>query len=75
MKDKGRKGMTLFNAGGNEEKQDEQQEFLSLYPKTPWTIASGATPIESAGRAPDEIGVIKIMEQALEHIIDYLVKR
>jgi hypothetical protein len=25
MKDKGRKGMTPFNAGGNEEKQDELQ--------------------------------------------------
>jgi hypothetical protein len=30
MKDKGRKGTTPFNAGGNEEKQDELQEFLSL---------------------------------------------
>jgi hypothetical protein len=39
------------------------------------TIASGATPIGSAGRAPDETAVIRIMEQALEHIIDYLVKR
>jgi hypothetical protein len=50
MKDKGRKGMTLFNAGGNKEKQDEQQEFLSLYPKTLSTIASGATPIERLTR-------------------------
>jgi hypothetical protein len=34
MKDKIRKGMTLFvYAGGNEEKRDKQQEFLSLYPK------------------------------------------
>jgi hypothetical protein len=75
MKDKGRKGTTLFNVGGNEEKQDEQQEFLSLYSKTLSTIASGATPIESASHAPNETRVIKNMEQALEHIIDYLVKR
>jgi hypothetical protein len=39
------------------------------------TIASGATPIGSAGRAPNETAVIRIMEQALEHIIYYLFKR
>jgi hypothetical protein len=33
MKDKRRKGRTLLiYAGGNEEKQDKQQEFFSLYP-------------------------------------------
>jgi hypothetical protein len=73
MKDKRRKGTPLFNAGGDEEKWDKQQEFFSLYPKTLSTIASGATPIGSAGRAPNETEVIRIMEQALEHIIDYLV--
>jgi hypothetical protein len=36
------------------------------------TIASGATPIGSAGRAPDEIAVIRVTKHALEHIIDYL---
>jgi ABC-type taurine transport system substrate-binding protein len=38
------------------------------------TIASGATPIGSAGSAPDKVAVIRVMH-ALEHIIDYLVKR
>jgi hypothetical protein len=33
MKDKRRKGKTLFvYAGGNKEKQDKQQEFFILYP-------------------------------------------
>jgi hypothetical protein len=35
-------------------------------------IASGATPIGSAGRAPDEIAVIRVTKHTLEHIIDYL---
>jgi hypothetical protein len=38
-------------------------------------IASGATPIGSADHAPDENEVIRITEHALEHIIDYLVKK
>jgi hypothetical protein len=75
MKDKRRKAMTCLNAGGNEEKRDKQQEFMSLYPKTLLTIALGATPIGSAGHAPDKTKVIRIMENALEHIMDYLVKR
>jgi hypothetical protein len=37
-----------------------------------FTIASGATPIGSAGRAFDEIAVIRVTKHALEHIIDYL---
>jgi hypothetical protein len=44
-------------------------------PKFFSAIGSGATPIGSAGRAPDETAVIRIMEQAWEHIINYLVKR
>jgi hypothetical protein len=36
------------------------------------TIASGATPVGSAGHAPDEIAVIRVTKHALEHIIDYL---
>jgi hypothetical protein len=35
------------------------------------TIASGATSIGSAGRAPDEVIVIRFTEHELEHIIDY----
>jgi hypothetical protein len=37
------------------------------------TIASGATPIGSTGRAPDEVTVIRVREHELEHIIDYLI--
>jgi hypothetical protein len=40
---------------------------LSLYPKKKSTIASGATPIGSADRAPDEYEIIRIMKHALEH--------
>jgi hypothetical protein len=36
------------------------------------TIASGATPIGSAGHAPNEIAVIRVTKHALEHIIGYL---
>jgi hypothetical protein len=36
------------------------------------TIASGATPMGSAGRAPDEITVIGVTKHTLEQIIDYL---
>jgi hypothetical protein len=75
VKDKRRKGTTLFYAGGNEEKRDKQQEFFESIPEFFLTIASGATPIRSAGCAPDENEVIGIMEHALEHIMDYLVKR
>jgi hypothetical protein len=35
------------------------------------TIALGATSIGSAGRAPDEVTVIRFTEHELEHIIDY----
>jgi hypothetical protein len=49
--------------------------ILESIPEFFSTIALGATPIESAGRAPGENKVIRIMEHALEHIINYLVKR
>jgi hypothetical protein len=44
--------------------------YLSLYSKTHFlTIASGATPIESASRAPDEIlTYIKEVEKAKEDL-------
>jgi hypothetical protein len=44
-------------------------------PENILTIASGTTPIGSASCAPHEIAVIGVMEQAVEHIIDYLIKR
>jgi hypothetical protein len=37
----------------------KEKVYLSLYPKNLPSIASGATPFENAGRAPDEISVSK----------------
>jgi hypothetical protein len=51
------------------------RNFLSLYPIFFLTIASGATPIESADRAPNDNEVIKLTEHALEQVIDYIVRR
>jgi hypothetical protein len=38
-------------------------ETLSLYSKKNATIASGATPIESADRAPDDIATPTLMQE------------
>jgi hypothetical protein len=35
------------------------------------TIASGATPIGSAGRAPDEFAIIRVMKHASKQNIEY----
>jgi hypothetical protein len=76
MKDKIRNGKILFvYAGGNEEKTRQAAVIFESIPNFFSTIASGATPIGSAGRAPDENEVIIIIEHPLKHIIDYLVKR
>jgi hypothetical protein len=64
-----------FYAGYGDARKTRSKYFFSLYPIFFSTIASGATPIGSAGRAPDEIAVIRVTKHALEHIIDYLVKR
>jgi hypothetical protein len=54
-----KKGKTFFvYAGRNKERQDNQQRIFESIPKSFLTIASGATPIGSAGRAPDENEVI-----------------
>jgi hypothetical protein len=45
--------LKIVCAGHDEERQNKEQVFLSLYQKN-LTIASGATPIGSAGHAPDE---------------------
>jgi hypothetical protein len=55
-----------------------ERQGVNIFESIPdffFTIASGATPIGSAGCAPDEVAVIRVTEHALEHIIDYLVKR
>jgi hypothetical protein len=40
--------------------------YLSLYPKRLSSIASGATPIGSAGHAPDEISFSRIIKEVKE---------
>jgi hypothetical protein len=40
--------------------------YLSLYPKRLPSIASGATPIRSAGRAPDKISFSRIIKEVKE---------
>jgi hypothetical protein len=50
---KKRKDLKIVCAGPDKERQDKEQILLSLYPIF-FTIASGATLIGSAGRAPDE---------------------
>jgi hypothetical protein len=64
-----RKGIHCINEGSRQLMHKEVQKiyysiFLSLYPKIS-AIASGATPIGSAGRAPDDIysWVLKQKEQ------------
>jgi hypothetical protein len=41
---------------------------LSLYPKRLSSIASGATPIRSAGRAPDKISFPRKEKKAKENV-------
>jgi hypothetical protein len=43
--------------------------YLSLYPKKLSSIASGATPIGSAGRAPDENSVSKNNKEGERRLI------
>jgi hypothetical protein len=42
--------------------------YLSLYPKRLLSIASGATPIGSAGRAPDEISFSRMIKEMKEDL-------
>jgi 5,10-methylenetetrahydrofolate reductase len=56
---KKKKGRTFFVfAGCNEERQEQVAIIFESIPEFFSTIASGATPIGSAGRAPDENEVI-----------------
>jgi hypothetical protein len=65
----------IFYVGYGDTRTTWSEYFLILYPNFFSTIASGPTPIGSAGSAPDEVAVIRVTEHALEHFIDYLVKR
>jgi hypothetical protein len=47
----------------------QKKVYLSLYPKRFLSIASGATPIGSAGRAPDEISLSRIIKEVKEGLL------
>jgi hypothetical protein len=53
-------------AGHDEERQEKEQIFLSLYPIF-FTIASGATPIGSASRAPDKDEIINYASREINY--------
>jgi hypothetical protein len=58
-----------------EDMEIQERQGVNIFESIPDffpTIASGDTPIGSAGRAPDKIGVIRVTKHTLEHIIDYL---
>jgi hypothetical protein len=57
------------------EKTRQAAGIFESIPEFFLTIDLGDTPIGSAGCAPDEDEVIRIMKHLLKHIIDYLVKR
>jgi hypothetical protein len=51
--------LKIVYAGHDEERQNKERVLLSLYPKK-MTIASGASPIGSASRAPNEDEIINL---------------
>jgi hypothetical protein len=58
----------LLSKTNSYEISQKEKVYLSLYPKKLSSIASGATPIGSAGRVPDEISFSRKVKKARENL-------